>query len=366
MSGKGGLGGIPILPQNLLAVNEENPKVFKARICYIIVYLILLGLFIAYAVINLIEFLDAQKNPVLTASVAGESMLYYPVVAICSYDQGNTINPSDVSIDYCGSVERLGTPECSKGGGKSKSKPSKDDEEKKASCKNNYQTMTFPYFENNQPVDYSAYACVMVNLDTPFTEEISSSILNDDVCSGKAPTGGKGKGKGKNDDISQAYATGVGYQDRYTVSVESDSISIFSMVIKPSIEDFSIHDADDAGNGFPAGSLVAAFIRRTSFKCDGCGDDEVVYYYNSTLSILTLPDSSAKGKTVTTIQFYFDSITTYVLEEAVTTTTLDYLGNFAGMLGTLLGFAVINYVDRLLCLFMINHGGMSSVWDQPH
>ena len=364
---------MPILPQNLLAVKEENPKVFNARVLYIIIYLILLGLFIAYAVINLIEFLDAQDNPALNQSVKAEDSLDFPVMAVCPYFTDKAISTNDITVNYCGSLERDLNPQCkSKGKKDSGSKGNNDVNQRLDNCKANKVDISLPSFVGSEP-SYNAYGCVILNLEQEYTEAIQSTIFTDDVCNTKAPSGGKSGGKGKKGgDIEVAIATGVGYQDRYdfdiTTKVNSDSnddLQTFSMVIKPSIEDFDLHSADDANNGFPENSLVALVLRKVSFKCVDCSDDEKVYYYNNTLELLSLTFGGVNPKKeyTTRVLVYFDGIVTTELEETITTSTLDYLGNFAGMLGTLLGFAVINYLDRLLCYFIINQGGMASVWD---
>jgi len=264
-------------------------------------------------------------------------------------------------------LETADNPKCGKKGDKGdKGKKGNDNQEKLDNCYDNRYAIEFPGFSGGSEPNYKdGYGCVIINLDQPVTDELINTIIDDTQCGSKPPTGGKG-GKGKSKDLEIAYASGVGFYDRLEVEITTkaeDEVETFSLAIRPSVEDFDIRTAEDAGNGFPENSAIAVFLRKVSFKCVDCDDDEKTYYYNATLDILSVQNSKDKDTLATTVQFYYDAVVTTELEEQVTTTTLDYLGNFAGMLGTLLGFAVINYLDRILCYLIVNQGGMASVWD---
>jgi len=212
----------------------------------------------------------------------------------------------------------------------------------------------------------------MFNVDEPLTDSIIEDIYDDKhTCDWDPPepdfeqkvlrTELRHRTKGK---LEQAYAYGTGSRERYQISIRSRNVRSFSLRLRRKIEDFDIRDADSILNVVPEGSSVALFLRRISYTCESCDNDEI--YFNSTINFFTLQnDKTSDGMSVTSLTFWFESMTTTFVEEAKTTTTIDYLGNFAGMLGTLLGFAVIAYVDRLIVIMFIRDGAVTSVWDDP-
>jgi len=321
MIGKSGFGAIPILPQNMLAVNEYNPKVFLARCLYIVIYLCLLGLFISYAVINLLEFLDAQDSPALNSSVKGEEKLKYPVFTICPYFGNVDLSVDDVEITNCGSLEIASQPLCGKKGDKG----DKGDKDKAAdiqkrlyNCYANKVAVKFPTFVLGEPNYKIGYGCVIVNLEQAFTEEVQSAIFDDKVCGSKPPTESKGGKRKSNEDVEVAYASGAGFADRYEVQIytkRSSPAEIFSLVFNPSVENFNIRTAEDSGRGFPENAQVALFMRRSSFKCVDCSDEETTFYYNATTNILSVQASDNKDTFTTSLQVYYDSVVTTELEE---------------------------------------------------
>eukprot|EP01102_Stenamoeba_stenopodia_P006311 TRINITY_DN1729_c0_g1_i6.p1 TRINITY_DN1729_c0_g1~~TRINITY_DN1729_c0_g1_i6.p1 ORF type:complete len:390 (-),score=69.93 TRINITY_DN1729_c0_g1_i6:220-1389(-) len=374
-----GLRSMPILPQNMLFVKENNPKFFKARVAYLIVYFIILIIFMVYAVGGFIAFINTFNQTVLTSTVGKRSEIEYPVVMVCPVvENGLPLDVKKASVSYCGSSESKEYPRC---GGyddrpDSRKNTTEHYSEDMSNCVNNIWKMSFPRFIRDQPSPRELLGCLMFNLDKPLHNNIIKDDIYDDrhTCDWDPPAitfQHKGDKRAptarheKKNSVKQARATGTGYRDRYEITFKSRNLRSFSLRMRPKIEDFDIRDADNVISVVPEGSHVAIFLKRVSYTCLKCNDAEI--YYNSTMNFFTTGNekSADDGMSVTTLTFWFDSMTTTFVEEVKTTTTLDYLGNFAGMLGTLLGFAVINYVDRLIAVLFIRDGAVASVWDDP-
>jgi len=362
---------MPIAPQNLVAAKEQNNRVFIARVAYIVVYLILTGLFIAYAVTNLLDFLDNQDNPVVTSNIEVQDQLEYPVVLFCPFfTQKPPLRSEDVSINSCGSVKFGFTPSCI-----IDETPDKAVEDY-SRCVNNKQQIDFSSFRYNRLLlQTNSYGCILLNSDKPLTKSRRMKIATTEIC-GINKEAIKRDIKNHNDtDPFRAYAIGTGAGDVYDFTINTPVMDktdkekvyrTFSVLLKNTIDDFTANDGDFSVQGVPEGSWIQLRMRRVSFECLDC--DEPTYYYNYTTSLLDTEqmweDKGSKKRGYSTrVTLVFESITTEVNEEVVSQTTLDYLGNFAGMLGTLLGFAVINWLDRILAFLIINHGGIASVWD---
>jgi len=226
--------------------------------------------------------------------------------------------------------------------------------------------------------------------------------------------------KKKSNDISfkQAYATDVGYYDGYVMKIktywryeadpsktdylypDSWTVTSLSVTLAESLDNVRSTAAEYASLAVTVGTRVVIFIRKIEFKCADCEDDEKVTFFNATVNLIDLAffpevpyrnDSGnleldvtyesiemyqKKDKTArqlglwnnevmvqTWIQVFFEAMEVTQQEEIYTTSVLDFLGNVAGMAGTLLSFAIINTLDRFLSYAFIQNGAKASVWD---
>jgi len=107
-----GLRSMPILPKNMMYVKEHNPKFFKARICYLLFYFVILVLFAVYAIGGFIAYIRTYNQTVLTSTVGREDKITFPVIMVCPLLDAQTVDVSKASIDFCGSAENVMFSKC--------------------------------------------------------------------------------------------------------------------------------------------------------------------------------------------------------------------------------------------------------------
>ena len=171
--------------------------------------------------------------------------------------------------------------------------------------------------------------------------------------------------KGPPTSFPRAEAKGVSFADRFSILIEvppSDlrkdgkGITSFRLGFFDSIREISPSTADELTLRFGAGTTSSFALQKSTFKCIDCSDDEIKTTYHAAFAL-----ANPKRINDTRLEVTFQQLSVINDEEQYSMTPLDFLGNFAGMLGALLGVSVITALDRFLS-YAICHSARDTIW----
>jgi len=247
------------------------------------------------------------------------------------------IKKEQIKIRSCTSLER---------------KPNKCDSEAARiaytdrSCKDNKFGLQFPDYLEGVVVD-SQYSCAIINADGTLQKHIKSDIRS---CSKER----KPQFEPQPKKYVRAVTHGATLDDTFQFAIEVPKLArgaTFRIGFFASVKDIKLESASKLVTRFQTNSSHTYLLRRNDFKCIDC--DDYITYFNST-------DNYEKD-TGATISLVYQSFAIHQQVEVYSMRILDFLGNISGMLGVLLGAAVLTFMDRVFSYFIVKRP-YDTVW----
>jgi len=301
---------------------------------------------VVYASFALRSLVYSKDHPLLSERLQHPpgGKLVYPVILVCLHQpRPGVISKKNIEVQNCGNLQG-DIEECSTLQNRSPTK---------RSCLTNVFGIEFPAYQKGVELGLQ-YACAIVNADKPVPESLKEQI-NKDLS--KCEDRRKGQIEQQPKEFIQAFAEGSTLDDAFSFKVDLSSLTPATTLrigFFPSIEDINPTSASQLTLRFQQSSSHTFILSRNDFKCINCDDYKT--FFNAS-------DNYEKnfGGRVTMV---YQSFVIRQQVELYAMSVLDYLGNIAGMMGVLLGAAVLTLCDRAFSYFIVKHH-YETVWVQP-